>query len=165
MLNFNCCFFFYSCWIYNGTQHIEGPVLISEKFKDFDSSVERIDAAFVWGANGKTYLFSGDNYWRYNEALGKVDMGYPTKINDHWNGVPTHLNSAMTWINGRTYFFKGNGFWIFNNLDIKTTQVEPMMTNAYWMKCRTDSGSMKLSKNIFVLLVSLMLASIVSHVL
>ena len=121
--------------MYKGTRYLSGPVAISKQFKNLGSSVARIDAAFVWGANGKTYLFSGDHYWRYNEALDMMDMGYPAKINDSWVGVPNNLDSAMTWINGRTYFFKGNGFWIFDNFDIRTTHTEPMMTNAYWMKC------------------------------
>lgn len=119
--------------------------------------MERIDAAFVWGANGKTYLFSGNHYWRYNEAVGKMDMGYPAKLNESWIGVPNNLDSAMTWINGRTYFFKGNGFWIFDNLNIRTTRTEPMMTNAYWMKCRhVGSSSTNLSAHFRVSLVSIL---------
>ena len=142
--------------MYNGTRLLEGPLDITKRFKHLDSSVQKIDAAFVWGANGKTYLFSGNHYWKYNEALGMVEMGYPAKIEDSWKGVPNNLHSAMTWINGRTYFFKGNGFWMFDNLDIQTTNKEPMQTSAYWMKChiRDKSGSSRLSKNILILFIS-----------
>jgi YHS domain-containing protein len=146
--------------VYNGTQYLSGPVAISKQFKNLGSSVARIDAAFVWGANGKTYLFSGDHYWRYNEAFDMIDMGYPAKINDSWLGVPNNLDSAMTWFNGRTYFFKRNGFWIFDNLDIRTTHTEPMMTNAYWMKCRDElsSSASSLSKNILIVFISILAA-------
>jgi YHS domain-containing protein len=154
--------------VYNGTQYLSGPVPISEQFKNLDSSVESIDAAFVWGANGKTYLFSGNYYWRYNEALARMDIGYPAKINDSWVGVPNNMDAAMTWINGRTYFFKGKGFWTFDNLDIQTTHREPMMTNSYWMKCREEeldgrSSSTSLSKNILILFISIFV-SIVNYV-
>lgn len=123
-----------SCWVYNGTEYIEGPTPIFAKFK-LDPFVDRIDAAFVWGANGKTYLFSGDRYWRYNAALESIDMGYPVPINASWVGVPDNIDSAVTWMNGKTYFFKGNGFWIFDNIKIIVTHFEPMKINMYWMKC------------------------------
>ncbi len=122
----------------------------------------------MWGANGKTYLFSGNYYWRYNEALARIDMGYPAKINDSWVGVPNNMDAAMTWINGKTYFFKGKGFWTFDNLDIQTTHREPMTTNSYWMKCREEeldgrSSSTSLSKNILILFISIFV-SIVNYV-
>ena len=142
--------------MYYGTRYLAGPLDISEHFMGLDRSVSRIDAAFVWGANGKTYLFSGDDYWKYNEALGRVEMGYPAKIANAWLGVPNHLDSAMTWINGKTYFFKRGGFWIFDNLHIRTTENEPMMTSAYWMKCNLfdNSGSSRSSKSIVLLFIS-----------
>lgn len=128
-----------NCWFYNGTKLVKGPVSISEAFK-LDSNIDSIDAAFVWGANGKTYLFKNDKYWRYNEALKAIDMGYPVQINTTWKGVPNNLDSAMTWINGKTYFLKGNGFWIFDNVNIRVTDEEPMKINMYWMKCLESYG-------------------------
>lgn len=92
-------------------------------------------------------------------------MGYPAKINVSWTGVPSNLDSALTWINGRTYFFKGTGFWIFDNVHIQTKHRDPMMTRAYWMKCRKDeleSGSSTVSKNFTILIISL-LAFIVNY--
>ncbi|XP_028398595.1 72 kDa type IV collagenase-like [Dendronephthya gigantea] len=157
-----------SCWIYNGTQLLAGPVPIHDQFKGLDSFVKKIDAAFIWGANGKTYLFSGDSYWKYNQALKVMDMGYPAKINVSWTGVPSNLDSALTWINGRTYFFQGTGFWIFDNVNIQTKHTEPMMTRAYWMKCRNEeldsSGSSSISKNFTIPIISL-LAFILNYVL
>ena len=106
---------------------------ISKKFM-LDPSVDSIDAAFVWGANGKTYLFKDDMYWRYNEAFNSLDMGYPVSINNSWEGIPNNIDSAMTWINGKTYFFKGRGFQIFDK-NMAVANFEPMATNMYWMKC------------------------------
>ena len=124
----------FSCWIYNGTEYWKGPIPISQQFK-LNSSVDSIDAAFVWAPNGKTYLFKNDLYWRYNEASNTVDMGYPVNISKAWKGIPNNLDSAMTWINGKTYFFKGDSFWIFNNFHIQATDLKPMKINMYWMKC------------------------------
>jgi hypothetical protein len=171
----------YRCWVFNGTQLIRGPVSIFDHFKDLDRSLAKIDAAFVWGANGRTYLFSGQHYWKYNEAWGRVDLGYPAKITGSWGGVPEHLDSAMTWINGRTYFFKDNGFWLFDNLDIQTAHTEPMMISSHWMKCRAgydttstsssaststeggDSSASLTTKNISILFISIIF-SILNYV-
>ena len=45
--------------------------------------INRLDAAFVWGKNSKTYIFHNNMYWRYDEVQGKMDDGYPkgTKLN------------------------------------------------------------------------------------
>ncbi len=47
----------------------------------------RIDSCVVW-PNGKAYLFSGDEYVRYDIEADKVDPGYPLPIAGNWPGVP-----------------------------------------------------------------------------
>ena len=79
------------------------------------ASLPRLDAAFVWGKNGVTYLFSGAQYWRwdsaemgelwteldcrYDEDAGRVKAGYPRHIRA-WRGVPAGLAGAVTWRDG-----------------------------------------------------------------
>jgi hypothetical protein len=46
-----------------------------------------ISAATVW-QNGKAYLFSGDQYYRYDIQNDRVDPGYPKSIAGNWPGVP-----------------------------------------------------------------------------
>ncbi|XP_064614904.1 matrix metalloproteinase-14-like isoform X2 [Liolophura sinensis] len=41
-----------------------------------------IDAAFKW-ENGRTYFFSGQDYYRFNDKMFLVDSGYP-RNNSHW---------------------------------------------------------------------------------
>ena len=82
------------------------------------ASLPRLDAAFVWGKNGVTYLFSGAQYWRwdraemrelwteldcrYDEDAGRVEAGYPRHIRA-WRGVPAGLAGAVTWRDGIHY--------------------------------------------------------------
>ena len=76
---FNCIVFnFDRYWKYYGFILEEGPREIT-RF-GLPSSLTDPDAAFVWGGNGKTYFFKGNNYWRYNEFNKAVDKNYPKSI-------------------------------------------------------------------------------------
>jgi hypothetical protein len=70
----------------------------------------RVDAAFV-GLDGRTYLFSDDQYVRYSGAnYTQVDEGYPRLIADTWGGL-RNVNAAFV-LDGKTYLFEkpdGNG--------------------------------------------------------
>ena len=85
---------------------------IFEKYEGLNRDVKRIDAAFVWVPNGRTYLFSGPDYYRYDESRRVIDYGYPRNIHDAWNGVPGYVDSVFIWSNGVTYFFKGTDDFI-----------------------------------------------------
>ena len=62
-----------------------------------------IDAAFV-GLDGKTYLFSGDQYFRYSgEDYSQVDDGFPRTIEDDWGGLEA-VDAAFI-LDGKTYLF------------------------------------------------------------
>ncbi|KAL0984524.1 hypothetical protein UPYG_G00142640 [Umbra pygmaea] len=82
--------------------------------------VERVEAAFVWAHNGKTYLFSMGEFWRFNEGrnedVRKLDGGYPRDAT-LWRGVPTEPNDIISWGNGDAYFFKDNLYWVLKSGD------------------------------------------------
>lgn len=62
---------------------------------------EKVDAAFV-GLDGKTYLFSGNQYYRYSyEDYAKVDSGYPRLIASDWGSLK-EVNAAFV-LDGKTY--------------------------------------------------------------
>lgn len=60
-------------------------------------------------AEGYTYVFKGDKYWRLTDD--SVAPGYPKLISDSWIGLPGNIDAAFTYKNGKTYFFKGSKYW------------------------------------------------------
>uniref|UniRef100_A0A670Z033 Vitronectin n=1 Tax=Pseudonaja textilis TaxID=8673 RepID=A0A670Z033_PSETE len=71
-----------------------------------------IDAAFTRvNCQGKTYLFQGSRYWRFDE--GRLDADYPRNISEGFEGVPDDLDAALALPaenylgRERVYFFKG----------------------------------------------------------
>lgn len=65
------------------------------------ADLNKLDAAIVWDKNKKTYLFSGDLYWSYDEKKKTVEKGYPQRMM-RWRGVPSHLDAAFTWKDGKS---------------------------------------------------------------
>ncbi|KAJ8942861.1 hypothetical protein NQ314_009924 [Rhamnusium bicolor] len=64
-------------------------------------------------AEGYTYVFKGDKYWRLTEE--SVAPGYPKLISENWPGLPGNIDAAFTYKNGKTYFFKGSKYWRYKN--------------------------------------------------
>ncbi|CAH1280556.1 unnamed protein product [Diabrotica balteata] len=60
-------------------------------------------------AEGYTYVFKGDKYWRLTDD--SIAPGYPKFISDYWVGLPGNIDAAFTYKNGKTYFFKGSKYW------------------------------------------------------
>ena len=50
-------------------------------------------------------VFSGDKYWRFDDAVGRVELDYPRDIS-MWRGVPSDVDAAFQYIDGKTYYFK-----------------------------------------------------------
>ncbi|XP_063700125.1 matrix metalloproteinase-14 isoform X2 [Culicoides brevitarsis] len=71
----------------------------------------KVDAVFNT-ADGNTYAFKGDKYYRLTENA--VAEGYPKKISDGWPGLEPNIDAAFTYKNGKTYFFKGTKYWRYS---------------------------------------------------
>lgn len=83
-------------WVFKDNNVEEGyPRPIS----DFGLPVEAVDAAFVWLHNDKTYFFKDNYYWRYDDHLRHMDLGFP-KDSTLWKGLPLQLDDAMRWSDG-----------------------------------------------------------------
>ena len=98
--------------------------------------MKRLDAAFIWGETGKTYFFKGDKYWRYNEQMKRIDLGYPKNISDTWGpvvGGHHPIDAVMTWSDGNTYFF--NGLNLFKYKFHKRYIHEPKKISEFFFKC------------------------------
>ncbi|MFL5909959.1 MAG: hemopexin repeat-containing protein [Gaiellaceae bacterium] len=66
-----------------------------------------VDAALL-GLDGKTYLFSGDQYLRYSRAdYAVVDVGYPRTIAGDWGGL-RQVDAAFV-LDGATHLFGAAG--------------------------------------------------------
>ncbi|XP_071455412.1 matrix metalloproteinase-14 isoform X2 [Hetaerina americana] len=70
----------------------------------------RVDTMFN-SAEGATYAFKGDHYWKLSEQ--GIHRGYPRPISQSWPGLPGSIDAAFTYKNGKTYFFKGSKYWRF----------------------------------------------------
>jgi hypothetical protein len=74
-----------------------------------------VDAALL-GLDGKTYLFSGDQYLRYSRAdYAVVDVGYPRTIAGDWGGL-RQVDAAFV-LDGATHLFGTAGLLLRLPLD------------------------------------------------
>ncbi|XP_037546806.1 matrix metalloproteinase-25 [Nematolebias whitei] len=102
--------------------------------------VDRVDAAFSWAHNGKTYLFSNGEFWRFDEShrgdqtIKQPDADYP-RDNSIWGGAPTNMDDIITWGEGDTYFFKDNFYWVFTKGGLNQEYVAPKSTGVDWLRC------------------------------
>ena len=96
-----------------------------------------MDAALIWGGNGRAYFFKGDKYWRYNELKKSVDPGYPRLTRHGW-GVPNNLDAALQWKNGKSYFFKGLEYYGYDDFADLIPAKYPLKISSYWMGCSPE---------------------------
>ncbi|XP_068173413.1 vitronectin a isoform X1 [Antennarius striatus] len=80
-----------------------------------------IDAAFTRvNCQGKTYIFKGNKYWRFDN--GVLDDDYPRNINVGFDKIPDHVDAAFALPapshNGKekVYFFKGEQYYTYEFL-------------------------------------------------
>ncbi|KAL4091884.1 hypothetical protein QTP88_026496 [Uroleucon formosanum] len=102
--------------------------------------LDRVDAAFVWGHNSKTYIFSGTMYWRCDDETGRMELDYPRDILSVWRGAEYNIDAAFQWHDGATYFFKNRDFWKFNDLRMRVEQKEPRSIGEFWFNCTAVDG-------------------------
>lgn len=117
-------------WTFNGTDfQLMSPSTMDRALETgtiwtgygLAETVTHIDAVFVWPKNQKTYIFSGDSFWRYDERLGQLDEMQGRSMS-RWNGIPFNVDAVLslprihgTIADGQTLFFKGNAYWQFND--------------------------------------------------
>ncbi|XP_023145603.2 matrix metalloproteinase-17 [Amphiprion ocellaris] len=130
-------------WVFKDTEAMAGyPRLLSEwgMRRKNGQLVDRVDAAFIWAHNGKTYLFSGGEYWRFDEsrkgdqATRQPDLDYPRK-NKLWEGIPLHMDDVISWGEGDAYFFKDNSYWVFMKGRLTQDAVTPKSIGEDWLRC------------------------------
>lgn len=134
-------------WVFKDTQAMQGyPRPLSDwGMKTSNGNyVEKVDAAFVWAHNGKTYLFSGGEFWRFDESRkgeqrpSHPESGYP-RGNSLWAGVPPDMDDIISWGAGDAYFFKDNHYWVLLNGGLNQGEITPKSIGVDWLKCPTTS--------------------------
>lgn len=130
-------------WMFKDTVAMSGyPRPLSEWGMTSKSGalVDRVDAAFTWDHNGKTYLFSGGEFWRFDESregqqvTRQLDPGYP-RDNSLWKGVPSDMDDVISWGEGDTYFFKDNLYWVLKRGGLDLEEVTPKSIAVDWLRC------------------------------
>ncbi|XP_054454872.1 matrix metalloproteinase-17 [Anoplopoma fimbria] len=130
-------------WVFKDREAMSGyPRPLSEWGMRTKSGglVDRVEAAFIWAHNGKTYLFSGGEFWRFDESRNgehvtrQLEPGYP-RDNSLWGGVPTNMDDIISWGEGDAYFFKDNLYWVLKNGGLNQDVVTPKSIAVDWLRC------------------------------
>ncbi|KAL4647238.1 collagenase 3-like [Arapaima gigas] len=90
-------------WALNGYNLEEGYPKYIHKL-GLPKNVRRIDAAVNIQKTGKTLLFSGDQYWSYDEDSNTMDTGFPRQIEEDYPGIGPKVDAAV-YQYGYLYFF------------------------------------------------------------
>ncbi|XP_048868879.1 matrix metalloproteinase-25-like [Brienomyrus brachyistius] len=126
-------------WVFKETISLPGyPHPLSEWRMETSEgrNVQRVEAAFVWARNGKTYLFSNGEFWGFDDErqIGRnMDGQYPRKTT-LWKGVPFDPDGVISW-GDDLYFFKGNSYWILKNGEMNHEAIISKSVAVDWMKC------------------------------
>ena len=126
------------------------PQPIEEKWGQLKNNIVhtgQVDSAMA-GLDGRTYIFSGDQYYRYSKVdYSKVDEGYPHTISKDWGGLASVEASFV--LDGKTYLFgkdqNGAGIYVQYSTNDYSTPDEgfPKATLDNWWnlpKELTDKG-------------------------
>ncbi|XP_064618644.1 matrix metalloproteinase-2-like isoform X2 [Lineus longissimus] len=136
-------------WRFNGNHVIVGFPQQGRPITELGlpHDLEKIDAAFVWGHNKKTYLMSGDMYWRFNEKSAVVDYDYPRDMS-MWKGVPTPVDASFRSWDGITYFMKGLNYYAFNDAKMRVREGYPKSALTKWLGCSPYETKVMTSDNV-----------------
>ncbi|KAL2077968.1 hypothetical protein ACEWY4_025653 [Coilia grayii] len=132
-------------WVFRNTDAQPGyPRPISEWRMRHSNGrpVTTVEAAFVWAHNGRTFLFSGGEFWGFSngndiQAL-RPDEGYP-KSASLWNGMPRDPDDIISYGEGDTYFFKDNSYWKMEKGRLDQEVVTAKSTAIDWMQCPREA--------------------------
>lgn len=98
-----------------------------------DWSVKRVDAVFRWSINNRIYIFSGENYWRFDEKTNQVEKNYPRLISTTFRDV-YDIDTAFTY-EKQLYFFKNEFYYEFDDLTMRMRRMKPGLSAEKFMKC------------------------------
>ncbi|XP_072312248.1 matrix metalloproteinase-25 isoform X2 [Eucyclogobius newberryi] len=130
-------------WVFKDTEVMSGyPKPLSDWGMETKKGqpVDKVEAAFIWDHNGKTYLFSGGEYWRFSEVrresqlIRQLDADFP-RDSSVWKGVPTDMDDIISWGEGDTYFFKDDLYWVVKRGQLDNEEVTHKSIGVDWLRC------------------------------
>uniref|UniRef100_A0A803TW67 Peptidase metallopeptidase domain-containing protein n=1 Tax=Anolis carolinensis TaxID=28377 RepID=A0A803TW67_ANOCA len=80
----------------------------------FPKNVQKIDAAAYDENAKKTYFFSGDKYWRYDEIKNTMERSYPRPITADFPNIGSRVDAAFQQ-DGHLYLFNGSKQYEFDS--------------------------------------------------
>ena len=102
--------------------------LIMNKFGKLPS---KLDAAFVWNYDEKTYFFKGKYVYRYNYKTMTLEDGYPKTIAREFKGIPNNIDAVFSWDkDNNTYFFKDKFLFKFDSEKKRVANGYPRLIKA-----------------------------------
>ncbi|KAK6191523.1 hypothetical protein SNE40_003188 [Patella caerulea] len=130
-------------WVFNANYLVSSFPTEGRPITEFGipPDVKKIDTVFVWGFNNRTYLVSGDMYWKLDQNNTYVEYDYPRDMSI-WRGVPVPVDAAFRHSNGKTYFFYGPNYWEFYDLKMKTRVGYPKPIATDWLNCKNVKSSL-----------------------
>ncbi|KAK9402466.1 stromelysin-1-like [Crotalus adamanteus] len=78
----------------------------------FPHTIKKVDAAAYDSNSKKTYFFSGDRYWRYDDEKNSMERG--RKITADFHNIHSKVDAAFI-DNGRFYLFSGSKQYEFES--------------------------------------------------
>ena len=114
--------------------------------KDIDAHFpgipNNVDAAFVWGGNGKIYFFKGGQYWKFDPKKKPPvnEADYPRRVSN-WD-LPNNIDAAMQWKNKYTYFFYDGQYYRFDDKRFQVDKGDPAFprpSGRWWFGCNSPS--------------------------
>lgn len=104
-----------------------------------DHHFNKIDAIFKWHYNNRTYIFSGDEYWRLDGKM--VSRHYPKDIMRSWRDV-YDIDTAYS-SNNQLLFFKGKDFYEFDSRAMRIDRMNPKPSAQNFMNCPGSKEKIK----------------------
>ncbi|KAG5671614.1 hypothetical protein PVAND_001807 [Polypedilum vanderplanki] len=98
-----------------------------------NTNVEKIDAIFKWSHNKRTYIFSGNDYWRFDEKSDHVEKNFPRAIDRAFKDV-YDIDTAFSFEN-ELYFFKNEHFYNFDEISMTMKRMKPQLSANKFMNC------------------------------
>ncbi|KAM9318642.1 stromelysin-1-like [Pholidichthys leucotaenia] len=97
----------------------------------FSTRVRQVDAAVHVSEYGKTFFFTGEYYYRYDENNRQMDRGFPRLIQWDWPRIPRRVDAAFK-LHGSIFLLSGTKSYQY---DFRKKQIVNVISGNSWLGC------------------------------